>query len=378
MTGTPKPTIIEIFRTGTFTTRSGDEISFSAADLKAIVDGYDPARHEAPIVIGHPATDAPAHGWVRKIELRGDKLLAHVDQVSPAFADSVRAGRFRRVSAAFYPPNSKSNPRPGQYSLRHVGALGAQPPAVSGLKPLQFAAGDIEFVEFAELSPGALASAFRGLRDWLIGKFGQDEADKALSPWLVDSLQETAAQPDDETNPGAEAPAFSQHEGDMTEAERAALAAKEKDLAAREARLKAEMAAFSEAEGKRRRGDNAAFLDGLISQGRFRAADKARAIEFMERLAAIEGVIEFAEGDSKVSLSMLDSYRRQLKAAPPLVEFGEFAPGGGAVGDRVEFAAPAGAIIDPESGRTHARALAYQRQHPEVDYIQAVTAVSRG
>lgn len=44
---------IEVFRPGTFTPMVGDPISYSAADLRAIADAYDPATAPAPIVVGH-------------------------------------------------------------------------------------------------------------------------------------------------------------------------------------------------------------------------------------------------------------------------------------------------------------------------------------
>ena len=53
---------IKIFRGGAQTTASGQTIEFSEADLDGVVQNYDPAVHEAPIVIGHPKTDAPAYG----------------------------------------------------------------------------------------------------------------------------------------------------------------------------------------------------------------------------------------------------------------------------------------------------------------------------
>ncbi len=50
----------------------------------------------------------------------------------------VKAGRFKSRSASFYHPDNPNNPKPGVYYLRHVGFLGAQPPAVKGLKAVEF------------------------------------------------------------------------------------------------------------------------------------------------------------------------------------------------------------------------------------------------
>jgi len=58
----------------------GQEIEFGEADLAA-ANVYDPALHEAPIVVGHPAGDAPAYGWVAGVAFSEDGLLATPAQV---------------------------------------------------------------------------------------------------------------------------------------------------------------------------------------------------------------------------------------------------------------------------------------------------------
>ena len=50
---------IHIFRAGSHTAMQGQTISFGEADLAASAAAYDPAKHEGPIVVGHPAADAP-------------------------------------------------------------------------------------------------------------------------------------------------------------------------------------------------------------------------------------------------------------------------------------------------------------------------------
>lgn len=128
----------EIFRTGTHTDNAGTTTTWTEADLDEIVSKYNTDNYEAPIVIGHPATDAPAYGWIEKLERAGDILLAKAKQLVPEFVDLVRKGMYKKVSIAITP----------DYELRHVGFLGAAAPAVSGLIPAQFAAGDKEVILF--------------------------------------------------------------------------------------------------------------------------------------------------------------------------------------------------------------------------------------
>lgn len=133
---------IEIFRAGRHTAANGTTLTFSQTDLEQIASGYNPEYHEAPIVLGHPADNAPAYGWVKGLRVAGDRLLAQLGDLSQNFVEAVRNKLYRKVSASFYPPESPANPNPGQYSLRHLGFLGAQPPAVKGLKPFNLSEGD--------------------------------------------------------------------------------------------------------------------------------------------------------------------------------------------------------------------------------------------
>lgn len=140
---------IHFFRAGRHTDHNGQEITFSQADLEAIASQYDPAVHEAPLVVGHPKTDDPALGWIKAVTAKPDGLYASAADVHPEFADLVRAGAYKKVSASFYQPHTRNNPRPGSYYLRHVGFLGAMAPAVKGLRPVSFNEG-AEIVDFQE------------------------------------------------------------------------------------------------------------------------------------------------------------------------------------------------------------------------------------
>lgn len=150
---------IHIFKAGQQTASSGQTLVFTQADLEATAAAYNPDLHEAPLVVGHPEDDDPAYGWVAQLKAQANGLFAIPTQVNADFEELVKTGAFKKVSASFYPPQHPNNPTPGVYALRHVGFLGAQPPAVKGLKPTQFAdAQDAEpFVEmeidFAEVKP---------------------------------------------------------------------------------------------------------------------------------------------------------------------------------------------------------------------------------
>ncbi|MBZ5597452.1 MAG: hypothetical protein LAN83_03945 [Acidobacteriia bacterium] len=131
---------IEIFRSGDY----GEKGRYTPADLDVLVNNYNPAQHEAPLVIGHPQDDAPAYGWVESLKRAGDTLLAKFKQVTPEFVKAFGEGRFKKRSVAFY---RGADGRP--LSLRHVGFLGAAIPSVKGLADVTFSEGKFDTIECA-------------------------------------------------------------------------------------------------------------------------------------------------------------------------------------------------------------------------------------
>jgi len=173
---------IEVFKAGTHTSANGVTKTYTEADLVAIAKRYNEQdAHEAPFVLGHPDTDDPAYGWIKTLKVAGEKLMAFVDQISDGIVDAVRRGEYKRISIALYPDNL----------LRHVGLLGATPPAVKGLTPVQFS--DSEFDEFAwatdEYRMPIVGRLMAGIRDFFIDKFGLEVADKVIDKDAIARLQ---------------------------------------------------------------------------------------------------------------------------------------------------------------------------------------------
>lgn len=117
-----------IFKTGKHTDSNGITKEWTEADIDNIVNNYDPSKHEAPIVIGHPKNNSPAFGWVEKLKRVGDTLYALPKQLAKEFVEMVNKGLFKKRSISLYPDGT----------LRHVGFLGATPPAVKGLPDVEF------------------------------------------------------------------------------------------------------------------------------------------------------------------------------------------------------------------------------------------------
>ena len=380
MTDTPKSdkpltARIEVFRPGTFTPMGGEPITFSAADLRALADAYDPAAAPAPIVVGHPATNAPAYGWIESLDYDTgeERLFANLHEIEPAFADLVKAGRFKKVSMAFFAPGQGHNPVPGTWYPKHVGFLGAAAPAVSGLRNAQFAG---EGAAAFELSFGVAdesASLFRKLRDLLVEKFGIEDADRALPSWQIEWLDDQdepdrrfSAAPDQQPAP-SDKPETQEKEPAVAQQNDAAFAAREAALAEREARM-------AEQEAKIARADHAAFAEGLVQAGKLLPAVKDKVVALLDALPG-DAAVSFSEGAAQITTAA--ALKEILEAQPKIVSFGEtdLAEGDDGKGKTAAFAAD-GQAVDAGQLAIHNKALAWQHANPGTAYLDAVRAVS--
>jgi len=368
---------IQIFRAGTHTAMSGDKVTISKAQLDACAAAYDPAVHEAPIVVGHPAIDGPAYGWAAKVVSRGDALEAVPHQVDPAFAEMVAAGRFKKVSASFWTPGAPTNPSPGVYYVRHIGFLGAAAPAVKGLRQAQFSgneAGTVT-VEFGDWADAAQAGLFRRLRDWFIAEFGLDKADAVLPSYEIAALESDAAQVDAAPMPAAFAAPTQTEGSEMSDVNKARIDELEAENAILKSQARKVAAEAAEKERLARHGRHVAFADGLAAQGKPIGDQRDALVAVLDYAGEGEGTIEFGEGDAHQKIAPAAALITLICALPKWVEFGEIAK---AVADdraAVVFAAPQGYSVDAESADLHARATAYRATHPDTDYLAAVAAV---
>lgn len=305
---------VEIFKGGPQYDATGRQHDGDALIDKA-VGAFNADQHEPPVVIGHPRTDDPAYAWVsglRKTVKNGLTVLeATFKDIAPDFESLVQSGSYKKRSAAFYPDGS----------LRHVGFLGAAPPAVKGLANVAFLEGDGPCFEFGG-SDWSIARVFRSLREWLIEKFDTDTADRIVSDWHINEIQRAAEQ-DPSTaadapvldqkglNGAAQQPLFTEDE-DMTELEKLrqqlAIEKLAREKAEGQAKTFKEQAdrqtlEFSEADNGRKRQAIAATIDQGIKDGKVLPAWKDMGLQtFMEQLAGVAdkgAILEFSEGGKK-------------------------------------------------------------------------------
>lgn len=329
---------IHAFSAGEHITAAGQKVSITAEDLNASAQAYNPELHEAPIVIGHPTGEAPAYGWIKSFVVQGKEFIAQPTQVNLDFAELNNSGAFKKRSMSFYHPENKANPAPGVWYPRHLGFLGAQPPAVKGLRDFNFQEDDGDSItidqvndvvreyplgEFAESEDRVEAGVFRSLREWILAKFGKEDADAAIPIWDVDLLQEAAVKQEEEPTTS-----FSENstEDTMTPEEKAAAQA---ELDAQKTTLDTQAADFAEREKALAKREQAAhhttcaeFTESLVADGKVLPVQKDNLIEFMAGLEHVE-TVEFGEGDKAVSQTPLSFMQDFLSAMPKVVSFGE-------------------------------------------------------
>jgi len=293
--------------------------------------------------------------------------------VQPEFAEMVNAGRFKKRSASFLMPDTKGNPTPGKFYLRHVGFLGAQGPAVKGLKDFQFADEGEGVAEFSEASNSwgwnVIADLFRSVRDSLIERDGVEKADRIIPSYQIDSLRQAAANTSTEITDVTEKKDDNQGGDDKS----AQFAAREAELATTHTQLTEREKTLADREAKAAREDASEFAEGLVKAGKLLPRQKAPIVELLLAVPANQS-LSFAEGDATVEKPAGDVLRELLTNNPVQVDFSEKS-GGEVPGPSADFAAPANALVDPVALEIRNKAKAYMKEHPNVSFIEAVKAV---
>lgn len=374
---------VPIFKPGRHTAANGTTLDFSEEQLAASIAAYDPKVHEAPLVIGHPKDNGPAYGWVSALSFADGEVVAETAQVNPDFAEMVASGAFKKRSASFYTPDSPSNPVPGVYYLRHVGFLGAQPPAIKGLTPVEFNDADEGVLEFSDdtYTSSTVAHLFRRLREFMLAQFGQETADTTLPSFHVEDLERAAADKRAKAEQATNYPAFNEDQSmSNTNPTPEQAAQLQRDLEAARARLQeleGQATNFSERENALRAREHAAAvatirgeLDAHVKAGRLLPAHVAPLAEFMASLPDQGEAVEFGEpvNGATPKLSQRAFLAAFVAQLPKAVEFGEVAGGPGpSAGDLT------GEQI-AEKARAHIKKVREETGR-EVSYVEAVNHV---
>lgn len=129
---------LHIFSAGTHKSASGHSCTLTQDDLSNTADVFI-SNHRVPLCLGHSSYKKkdvlPSMGWFRAVKEEDGQLYGLLEATAAGKA-LIEGGYYENFSASFYAPDSPLNPKPGTWTLRHVAALGEEPPALKELDPM--------------------------------------------------------------------------------------------------------------------------------------------------------------------------------------------------------------------------------------------------
>jgi len=319
----------EVFKTGTHTDAYGHTMDWSESIIDKIVDKYNnqktEEKHDAPIVIGHPTTTAPAYGWVEKLRRSGKILMAKFRDVDEGFKELVNAGRYQKISIKLTP----------ELLLKHVGFLGAVAPAVKGLALPTFDFTNTEenittleinkftFTYQEATMPENLNNFFKDLLNGIATKYNAEMAtqiksdiDDLTKKYKLDETPAAAPAVTAEEQPPA-SPAFSESA----------------EYKAQQEKIKKLEAGFTSLEKENREMKFNEIFSGLLNangKAKVMPAQKQDMRNLYDLYLESNKPFEFQEGDKSVKLSGEAAFKKYVNSLPDLLEYNEFATNGNA------------------------------------------------
>lgn len=279
---------VEVFSAGTWS--GSRKVTVTPAMLDGMVKNFATLNQISgfgvPIKLGHNKTvGEPAYGWMSALERIGDTLVADFADVDPAIVDAISKRRYNSVSVELWPAVEYAG-KVFENVLSGVALLGAEWPAVKGLKPLSasvFAeAGDK--IELSTKEPDMT--------------FTEDQHATLMAAAVTKAIAETEAKT---------ATALSEATAKVTAAEAAtAVAVAAKDAAEKTVKDFAEKAEKAEI---------AEIITAAEKKGQIVPANKAAIEAFAEKVRLS------ATGEDRKAL--LASFKGFVEAMPAKVKFGE-------------------------------------------------------
>lgn len=302
---------IHLFKPGTFTSASGQPVSFTQSNLEEIVNSYS-NKDEAPLCIGHQANDRPAFGWVKSLENTKEGVYATVSTTAEV-KKSIELEEYKKVSGSLYLPQTKNNPVPGKFYLKHIALLGATAPAIKGLEPI--ALNDVEdgIVEFSEdiLTKQEEKEAEMLVKDKKVEKTSKEATKQEVKAEEVKETSTEAAQDDIATKNADEAA----------------------KIAADAQALKQEKAEFAQMQAQAKSKDIDQFANDAVAKGHLKQDMKQGVKDFMEGLDA-NSTLDFS---NEKQTTQMDFFKKLVTSQKLTADFSEVVKGDNAPVDFNEF-----------------------------------------
>lgn len=349
---------IPVFKKGKHIASSGAEFDATEEKLDKIIE-MNKGR-EYPLAIGHPKTSSPAYGWANELKRVGDILYAKPKSMVSEFETWVQKKLWKNISLSMNP----------DLTIRHIGFLGATPPAIEGLA-----------AEFNE-DDKALVFEFSTADMPMMGKMKQMLSD------MMSKMQDMMSQMPEDDAPAQTAFSKTKEEDDMSKtvqelevelaakiSEFSALAEKDKTRATEIETLKVDLLK------ERQKGQVAefsAFLSSDAMKKKVSPVMKTQLLGILEFAAATE-TYEFSAPDPtdatktvKIKKAPLDAIKEFCRAhLPDIIEFEE-------VAKKDKAAGAGGDMTDPQE--IAKKAVEFQRDEEKagrtITIDQAVTHVT--
>lgn len=294
---------IEIFKAGDY----GDKGNWTTEKVDQVVANLEATNvqgkrlHTPMAVFGHPKHDDPAHGAVSALKREGEVLLAQFDKTSDHLEKSVKDGRYPSRSAAFYLDPQGKGP-----VLRHVGFLGAIPPEVKGLAPIQFFdGGEHVTIEFKEEQ---------------VSNQNPEETKRTIREAVKEFFAELIGK---KTEPAGAAFTEAQLKEGIDAAAQKLEAAFQEKLDGLDKKFKQRA---SSDDGEKIKLKVAAFIEKQRGARRWVPAfDKAGLPAVLAHLAGSDATVSFGEGDKKKEVRLYDAFTSFLESLAELIPSGELA-----------------------------------------------------
>jgi hypothetical protein len=281
---------VEIFATGDWL--GSKKVSADGAMLDRIVHNFTELNSISgfgvPGKLGHNTKPGdPAMGWMSSLVREGDKLVADFADVPSAIVDAIGKRRYNSVSIELYPQINHGG-KTYKDVLGAVAFLGAEWPAVKGLKPLSAA-------KFSEAGGElvTLTSKEQDMPNEAL-KFTQDQADALVTAAVTKATSDLTAANTKLTT----------------------------DLTAANTRADTAEAAIKSFAAEKTRAEFATVIDAAIKEGRLLDKDRAQ----LEAVAALFAGQKAKVGDK--AMSGLDLFKAHVATMQPKVKFGEQGTGG--------------------------------------------------
>lgn len=324
---------VEVFSIGTWS--GSQKVKVDSAYLDNMISSFQQLNASvtgfaAPIKIGHNTrVGEPAYGWVSDLRRVGDKIVADFADVPGDMIDAIKKRLYNSVSIEVYPAVEYAG-KVFKNVLGAVALLGAEWPAVKGLKPLSaslFAECDLEKLELVQKEEVEMTTFTQEQHDTLLNA--------AVSTAVTAAKAEMQAAHDEAVEKATK-------ESERADRAEAALASFQSSA------LDAQISGV---------------IEDAIKEGRILPKQK----EEMTAMASVfkdKASTKVKIGDKEVTV--LDMFKSYIAGLPKAVKFGEKGAAKPVTHDG-EF--------DTASEEVDAKAKAKMAADKELNYSQAVAAV---